>query len=430
MDIVSLYKIFTQQSTVTTDSRRVSPGAIFFALKGVNFDGNEYALEAIESGCSYAIVDNPKYATLPNTILVEDSLETLQQLANFHRRMMKTPIIAIAGTNGKTTTKELLYSVLSQEHNVISLAGNGNDLIAIPISLLQLRKEHEIALLELKANKLGDIKKLCEIADPNYGLITNVGHAHTEKFGSFENLVQSKKELYDYIARRKEGQVFVNYDNAILRGMTRNIPSIYYGLESSNDQFVTGKVLSSAPFLVFEWKMARKYHTVQTKMVGDYNLGNALAAITIGKYFGVKGNLISQAITAYEPDKHRTQLKKTDNNMLLIDAYNANPESMQAALRNFGGMEVNSKVLILGEMKELGPDSNNEHRKIIDSLSQYDFDKVILLGDNFNQINPQYRTFSELNDLRSYLKKEPLKDNYILLKGARRTQLDNIIDLL
>lgn len=430
MDISSLYKIFTQHPAVTTDSRDVTPGAIFFALKGINFDGNEYASEALAAGCSYAVVDNPRYATSPNTILVESSLKTLQELANYHRRKMRTPIIAITGTNGKTTTKELVYSVLSQEHNAIAPEENINYAIGVPLTLLRLRKEHEIAVIEINAGKIGGIKELCEIAEPDYGLITNISPSHTEKFGSLQNLINSKKELYTYIASRKEGKIFVNYDNPALREMAVGIPSIYYGLDSDHDQFVTGKVVSSTPYLVFEWKMARKFHTVKTKMIGDYNLSNALAAITIGKYFGVKGEKICHAIEAYEPDKRRTHLKETKKNMLLIDAYNANPASMQAALQNFGQMEVNNKVLILGEMKELGPDSNNEHQRIVDNISQYDFDKVILVGENFNQLSPKYETFSEVEDLMDYLKKQPLKNNYILLKGARRLHLENIIELL
>lgn len=430
MNISSLYELFLQHPIVTTDSRSCLPGAIFFALKGVNVDGNKYAAEALEAGCSYAVIDNPQYANLPNTILVENSLLALQGLANYHRRKMKTPLIAIAGTNGKTTTKELIHSVLSQEHNVISSEDNVNNAVGVSMTLLRLKKEHEIAIVEMNAGKLGGITDLCKIAEPDYGLITNISHSHTEKFGSLQNIITSKKELYDYIASRKEGKIFVNYDNTDLRKMAADIPTIFYGLDSAHDQFVTGKVISSTPYLVFEWKMARKFHTVKTKMIGDYNLANALAAITIGKYFGVNGERICRAIEKYEPDMHRTHLKRTGNNMLLIDAYNANPASMQAALQNFGRMEVNHKVLILGEMKELGPDSNNEHQRIVDNISQYNFEKVLLVGENFDHLHPKYETFSQVEDLKNYLKQQPLKNNYILLKGARRMNLESIIDLL
>lgn len=430
MNIQSLYEIYRQHPVITTDSRNCPPDSIFFALKGSSFNGNAYAEQAIKSGCSYAIVDEKKYATLPNTLLVDDVLKTLQQLANFHRKTLKIPIIGITGTNGKTTTKELVYAVLSQEHNIIATTGNFNNHIGVPLTLLRIRKEHEIAIIEMGANHMGEIKELCEIAEPNFGLITNVGHAHIEGFGSYENIIKTKGELYDYIRIRKDGKIFVDYDNALLRKMSEGIASIYYGLDCSDDQFVTGKVLSSSPYLVFEWKMAKNYHKVETKMIGSYNLSNALAAITIGKYFGIKGDLISKAISEYVPTNNRSQLKDTGKNMLIIDAYNANPTSMIAALQNFDEMEVGRKVLILGEMKELGVDSEKEHENVVDYIQHHDFDEVILVGENFAPMKNSYKHFDDVVELQKYLEQNSLRDSYILLKGSRGVQLEKVVDLL
>lgn len=434
MDIHSLYEILKEHPIVTTDSRNTPNGSIFFALKGARFNGNQYATKALESGCSYAIVDEAEYAISPNIILVNDCLKTLQQLANYHRNILKIPIIAITGTNGKTTTKELVTSVLSKEHKTISTEGNLNNHIGVPLTLLRMKKDDEIAVIEMGANHIGEIKTLCEIAEPNYGLITNIGHAHLEGFGSYENIIRTKGELYDYIRTRKEGKLFVDYDNPILRKLSENITSIYYGLENDDEQFLTGKVISANPYLTFQWKMAKNYHTVETKLIGDYNLSNALAAITIGKYFGINGDLISKAISEYKPNNNRSQLKETNKNMLIVDSYNANPTSMLAALQNFEHMNVKNKVLILGEMKELGSDSRMEHQRIIDYIQHHEFSKVFLVGENFKHIIPTsnnfFTNFANVNELLEYLQKNPIEGNYVLLKGSRGVQLEKAIEFL
>ncbi len=434
MDIHSLYEILKEHPIVTTDSRNTPNGSIFFALKGARFNGNQYATKALESGCSYAIVDEAEYAISPNIILVNDCLKTLQQLANYHRNILKIPIIAITGTNGKTTTKELVTSVLSKEHKTISTEGNLNNHIGVPLTLLRMKKDDEIAVIEMGANHIGEIKTLCEIAEPNYGLITNIGHAHLEGFGSYENIIRTKGELYDYIRTRKEGKLFVDYDNPILRKLSENITSIYYGLENDDEQFVTGKVISANPYLTFQWKMAKNYHTVETKLIGDYNLSNALAAITIGKYFGINGDLISKAISEYKPNNNRSQLKETNKNILIVDSYNANPTSMLAALQNFEHMNVKNKVLILGEMKELGSDSSLEHQRIIDYIQHHEFSKVFLVGENFKHIIPTcknfFTNFANVNELLEYLQKNPIEGNYVLLKGSRGVQLEKAIEFL
>ena len=431
MNIENLYEIFKQNPEVSTDTRKCIPGSIFFALKGATFNGNQYAQQAIESGCSYAVVDEKEYATSPNTIFVEDSLKTLQELANYHRRKFKIPVIAITGSNGKTTTKELVTSVLSQEHNTISTQGNFNNHIGVPLTLLKMKKEHEIAIVEMGANHLGEIKTLCEIAEPDFGIVTNIGQAHIEGFGSAENIVKTKGELYDYI-RESEGKAFVNYDNPLLREMAQGLTSIYYGTTGKSSDFVTGNFISANPYLEFEWKFVSAYHTIKTHLIGGYNLSNAMAAIAVGKYFGIKGKLICKALEEYEPANNRSQLKNTGRNMLIVDAYNANPTSMLAALENFSQMDVSKKTLILGDMKELGPDSISEHQKVVNYITEHNFGQVYLVGEEFGNIptHNNFHRFNTLEELLQYLRMHPIEDCYILLKGSRSLKLENAIELL
>lgn len=429
MSIENLYEIFKKYPEITTDTRKCTPGSIFFALKGANFNGNQYAAKALELGCSYAVVDEKEYATQPNIILVDDSLRTLQELATFHRRKFKIPVIAITGTNGKTTTKELVTSVLSQEHNIISTQGNFNNHIGVPLTLLKMTKKHEIAIIEMGANHRGEIESLCEIAQPDFGLITNIGHAHIEGFGSFENIVKTKGELYDYI-RYTEGKAFVNYDNPILRDMSQGLTAIYYGTEGKSYDFVTGEFVSANPYLEFKWKFVSTYHTIKTHLIGGYNLANAMAAIAIGKYFGIKGKLISKALEEYEPTNNRSQLKDSERNMLVVDAYNANPTSMLAALENFSQMEVSKKTLILGDMKELGIDSIAEHQKIVNYIEDQAFKNVLLVGEEFNHTKNNFHCFATLDELTEYLRKNPITDSYVLLKGSRSMKLEDCIELL
>lgn len=428
MDISELYKIYKQHPEVSTDTRNAPKGSIFFALKGANFNGNEYAEKAIDSGCSYAVVDEAEYATRPNIILVDNALETLQELARHHRKQFKTPVIGITGTNGKTTTKELITSVLSQEYNVLSTQGNLNNHIGVPLTILRIKKEHEIAIIEMGASHVEEIRFLSEIARPNYGLITNIGHAHIEGFGSYENVIKAKGELYEYIRSTRDGKIFIDFDNSLLREMAEGITSIYYGFEE--DLFVSGKVISIRPYLEFEWKFGTTRNKVKTKLIGEYNLPNILAAITVGKYLGVKASLICKAIESYEPTNNRSQLKETNKNMLIIDAYNANPTSMHAALENFDHMDVNHKVLILGDMKELGADTDLEHQKVADYVSHHNFDKVLFVGDNFSRIDTDFPRFKDMDSLKDYLISNPIEDSYILLKGSRGIQLERCIDML
>lgn len=430
MEISALYSIFQKYPHITTDTRNCSPDSIFVALKGATFNGNQFAEEALRQGCSYAIVDEKEYATQPNILLVDDCLTTLQQLANHHRKQFKIPVLAITGSNGKTTTKELVMSVLSQEYNVIATQGNYNNHIGVPLTLLRIRKEHDIAIIEMGASHMGEIKVLAEIAEPDYGLITNIGQAHIEGFGSFENIIKAKAELYDFIRETKEGKIFIDSSNPILRKMSEGMTNIEYGLGEKESLFVTGKVLSCTPHLEFEWCMASNCHTVKTKIIGEYNLSNALAAITIGKYFGVKSDLICKAISEYEPTNNRSQLKETDKNMLIIDAYNANPTSMHAALNNFSMLNVNHKVLILGDMKELGPDTDVEHQKIADFVETNGFDEAYFVGENFSHVTTKFPLYRNFEELKEHLSQHPIEGSYVLLKGSRSMHLENCIELL
>ena len=429
MNIEQLYNIFLENPTIVTDTRKCQKESIFFALKGANFNGNHYAQQAIELGCKYAIVDEAEYENeSQNILLVDDCLTTLQQLAHHHRSKIKIPVIGITGTNGKTTTKELVTKVLAEEFNVLSTIGNLNNHIGVPLTLLRMTKEHEIAVVEMGANHVGEIKALAKIADPNFGLITNVGHAHIEGFGSFENIIKTKGELYDYIRDRKDGKIFIDYDNHYLRDISQEITSIYYGVE--DDLFVCGKVDANDPYLTFSWRFSRDFHQVHTHLIGEYNLTNALAAVSIGKYFGVKKAKINKAIEEYQPTNNRSQLTKTERNTLIVDAYNANPTSMNAALRNFEKMKISNKVLILGDMKELGDDTLAAHQDILDSISKNSFDEVFLVGDIFSKTKTDHKHFRELNDFLNYLESHPLSNKYILIKGSRGIQLEKTIELL
>ncbi|HCO66884.1 MAG TPA: UDP-N-acetylmuramoyl-tripeptide--D-alanyl-D-alanine ligase [Dysgonomonas sp.] len=430
MEISQLYEIFKQYPSIVTDTRNIIPDSIFFALKGTNFNGNEYARQAIDKGCRYAVVDEKDYADeSSNILLVDNSLKALQDLAHYHRSMFKIPVIGITGTNGKTTSKELITAVLSEEFNVLSTIGNFNNHIGVPLTLLRMSKQHEIAVIEMGASHVGEIRELAEIADPNYGLITNVGHAHIEGFGSFENVIKAKGELYDYIRGRKDGKIFVDNDNTYLKNMlTSDLDPIYYG--GGSNLFVTGCVVSLDPFLTFKWKFSRNYHTVATHLIGEYNLTNTLAAVTIGKYFGVRTAKINKAISEYMPTNYRSQLQKTERNTLIIDAYNANPTSMQAALGNFAKLDVPNKALILGDMRELGNESETEHQKIADMVSADNFKEAYFIGENFSHTRTDFPKFAKLDDFAEYLKKHPLSDKYILIKGSRGLQLEKCVDFL
>ena len=413
MSIIDLYDLFIHNPQITTDSRNCPKGSIFFALKGDKFDGNQYAGKALASGCVYAVIDNPDYYIGERTILVDNVLKTLQQLAHHHRKVLGLPIIGITGTNGKTTTKELLAAVLSTKFNLLYTEGNFNNHIGVPLTLLRLTHDHEMAVIEMGASHPGDIKELVDIVHPNYGIITNVGRAHLEGFGSFEGVIRTKGELYDYI-RRSKGKIFIKKENEYLQSIAKGIEQITYG--NGDDAFASGQVVSCDPFLVFNWKQQGKLHTVETHIIGSYNLDNVLAAVAVGRFFKIPAERISRAIAAYEPTNNRSQFKKTDNNELIIDAYNANPSSMKVALDNFITMPVQPKAIILGDMRELGPTSDELHAEVVAQIKKGQFDKVFLCGEHFSKVGKEFSPFATTEAMVEELRKQPLKGYHILIK--------------
>ena len=433
MKISELYTIFTDFPTITTDSRVCAKDSIFFALKGERFNGNLFARQALNDGCSYAVVDETDdLSPCDRVIKVDDVLKTLQQLANYHRRKLKIPIIGITGTNGKTTTKELISITLSRKFKVASTQGNFNNHIGVPLTLLSMNKSHEIGVVEMGASHVGDIKELCEIAEPQYGIITNLGRAHLEGFGSYENVVKAKGELYDYI-REHEGKVFVNRDNSTLLELSEGMDRILYG-KNDPSLFASGTIADATPFLEFDWRFFDSSYRVRTRLVGEFNFDNAIAAVAVSKFFGVNAERISSALEDYEPTNYRSQFKRTENNDLIIDTYNANPTSMKASLNFFTSIPSSmTKMVILGEMMELGDSSDEEHREMLDYLSLKPEIEVCLVGRIFNKIvkpDNEFKYFDSVDYLIAYLKKEPIKGRFIFIKGSNSVQLDKVITYL
>ena len=432
MKLSALYQIFLDCQLVTTDSRNCPEGSLFIALKGESFNGNAFAGKALETGCAYAVIDESEYAIEGDQryILVDDCLQTLQQLANYHRRQLGTRVIGITGTNGKTTTKELISAVLSQSHNILYTLGNLNNHIGVPSTLLRLKAEHDLAVIEMGANHPGEIKFLSEIAEPDCGIITNVGKAHLEGFGSFEGVIKTKGELYDFLRKKEGSTVFIHHDNAYLMNIAEGLNLIPYGTE--DDLYVNGRITGNSPYLTFEWKAGKdgKSYQVQTQLIGEYNFPNALAAITIGRFFGVEDAKINEALAGYTPQNNRSQLKKTDDNTLIIDAYNANPTSMQASLANFHNMKVENKMLILGDMRELGKDGPEEHQKIADFLTECGFEDVMLVGEQFAAARHSFPTYPDAAAVIEVLKQSKPHGKTIPIKGSNGIRLNTVIDYL
>ena len=429
MEISTLYNYFKECGKVTTDTRNCPENSMFIALKGETFNGNAFAKQALEKGCRYAVVDEPQYADAENILLVDDCLKTLQALAREHRRQMGTRIIGITGTNGKTTTKELIATVLQKRYNVLYTQGNLNNHIGVPLTLLNLTKEHELAVVEMGANHPGEIHTLVHIAEPDCGMITNVGKAHLEGFGSFEGVVKTKSELYDYLRSKEGAFIFLDMDNEVLCKASEGLEAIGYGME--NDALpVSGKLHACAPFLAFEWKHEGKSHDVQTHLIGSYNIKNALAAIAIGCRFGVPAEDICEALDNYIPSNNRSQLTETADNHLIVDAYNANPTSMRAALENFRLMEVLHKVAVLGDMKELGEGSMEEHRQIVSLLTACNFEKVILVGAEFGKVNESFEHYPDVEAVKEIFTQNKPKGKFVLIKGSNSMKLSQLKDIL
>ena len=430
MTIEELYKIYEQYPIVTTDSRKTPEGSIFFALKGDNFDGNKFASNAIAQGSAYAVVDDPSVAVSDKFIVVDNVLQTLQQLAAYHRIALGIPVIGITGTNGKTTTKELVSAVLSTKFKVWHTQGNLNNHIGVPLTLLSLTKDIQIAVVEMGASHPGEIKTLVNIAAPNAGLITNVGRAHLAGFGSFEGVIKTKCELYDFL-RSNDGQVFVNLDNEILSEKSKGMNRIGYGI-NNHSGLAWGEITSNSPFLTLKlcFMGNSKTYNVPTHFIGAYNAENIIAAACLGTYFGIEPELIVSAIENYRPTNSRSQLKKTDKNSIIIDAYNANPTSMTASIDNFHELNMPNKMLILGEMRELGSESVKEHQKIIDLINKYGLTDVRLIGDEFNAVDTVFPRYKDIESLIKELKDNPISGKTILVKGSNGNHLDRIIEWL
>lgn len=432
MSTTNLYQLFLACNGVTTDSRNCNKGAMFFSLKGESFNGNTFAAQALANGCSYAVIDETEYAIEGDKryIVVKDSLKALQQLANFHRRQFSGKVIGITGTNGKTTTKELMATVLSQKYNVLYTEGNLNNHIGVPLTLLRIKPEHEIAIIEMGANHPKEIALLASIAEPSYGIITNVGKAHLEGFGSFEGVIKTKGELYDFMRHNGLSTVFIDYDNPYLMKMSKGLNLVAYGKEDF--LYVNGAITGNSPYLKFSWKNgeSQEKYEVNTCLIGEYNFLNALAAITVGYFLGITPTDINKAIESYIPQNNRSQLQETANNTLIIDAYNANPTSMMAALENFKNSTVENKMLILGDMRELGKESSIEHQKIIDYLTANSLNHVLLVGELFMSTQHPFQAFKNVDDLIEALEKNQPKGMTILIKGSNGIRLNKVVDYL
>lgn len=430
-----LYELFIGcKQKITTDTRKLEIGSIFFALKGDNFDANLFAPNAIDGGCSFAIVDDEKIGNGSTILIVKNVLESLQQLAKYHRQQLKFPVIGITGSNGKTTNKELIHAVLSKKYNTYATKGNLNNHIGVPLTLLSLTHQHEMAIVEMGANHQGEIAMLCELCDPDYGVITNIGLAHLEGFGGIEGVRKGKSELYKYL-EKKNGKIFINGDDFVLLELSNNLHKIYYG---NNIEFdVHGQLFANSEFVEFKWNTKDKnlasQPLVKTKMFGQYNFINLLCAACIGHYFNVNDNDINSALEMYVPEMNRSQIKKTELNTIVLDAYNANPTSMSLAIDNFYNQTFGNRIAILGDMLELGEYSDHEHEKILKKLIKVDAKKVMLVGEHFFKLKdkfPEYNFYKNISELSEYLKNHTMTDSTVLIKGSRGIQLEKVVDFL
>lgn len=424
MKIEDLHKLFTESEGISTDTRKLGKNTLFFALKGDNFNGNQFAENAIEEGCTWAIVDEEEFAIHDKAILVDSVLKTLQDLATFHRRQFDIPVLGITGSNGKTTTKELIGAVLSQKYNLLMTQGNLNNHLGVPFTLLRLTKEHDFAVIEMGANKPGDIKELVDIAEPTHGLITNIGAAHIEGFGSLQGVINTKTEMYEFLDR-SNGVVFYNAEDEILAQHLPDVNEIIsYGGSLGEIQ---GEIVKLDPFVHFKWRSKDfESNIIDSKLVGKYNFTNFLCAAAIGYYFGVEHEKIGVAISNYTPSNNRSQVQKTKKNTLIVDCYNANPTSMMAALESFVEMADVSKIAILGDMLELGDISQEEHQNIADFLVENKI-QTFLVGAEMLKVNTQLARFTSAEELLKSQLLESISDSVILLKGSRGIKLETLI---
>ena len=426
MNTEALYAIYRDHPAVTTDSRKCPEDSIFFALKGDTFDGNNYAVQALEKGCAFAVVDNPEVAKQDERlILVPDVLRALQELAAYHRKAWGKTVLQITGTNGKTTTKELISAVLSEGKKVLYTEGNLNNHIGVPLTLLRLKSEHDFAVIETGANHPEEIANLCRIVQADFGLITNVGRAHLEGFGSFEGVKKTKGELYDDLHKRGK-QIFLNAFDEDLLQMAQERG---FALWENALPYVEGRVSEVTPFVEMQWRAedGEPWHTVKTNLIGAYNISNLRAAVTIGLHFGITPEQIKHALSTYKPTNSRSELKQVRSNRLIVDAYNANPSSMSAALTNFSFFEDKHKMVILGDMRELGAESLEEHKRVVHQLQEMKLERIWLVGEEFSKAAEEgMRVFKDVEEVKAALKEEPISDSTILIKGSNSTKLHQL----
>jgi UDP-N-acetylmuramoyl-tripeptide--D-alanyl-D-alanine ligase len=424
MSINELYEIFLQHPSVETDTRKIKEGDIFFALKGPNFNGNKYAKAALEKGAAYCVCDEMSDAKSDQIIFVDDVLYTLQQLAKKHREQFKIPFIGITGSNGKTTTKELVHAVLSSKYKCYTTQGNLNNHIGVPLTLLSIKMDAEIAVIEMGANHLLEIEGYCQYTMPTHGLITNIGKAHLEGFGSVENIKKAKGELFDFI-RANDGTAFINTDYDYLKEVTAGIKNIItYGTENAD---YTGKIKSDNSYLEVEITSGAGIGTIKTQLAGNYNLPNVLSAVSIGKTFGVEEEKIKNALENYTPGNSRSQIIISGTNTIVLDAYNANPSSMKAAIENFANMSGGKKVVILGGMMELGEDSIQEHKDVINLLQKYQWNKIAVAGKDYKDLPEHIAHFNSSEEVAAWFKDQQFEDTLILIKGSRGMAMEKVI---
>lgn len=425
MTIEELYHIYRQYPSVQTDTRKLKAGDIFFALKGDNFNGNAFAKQAIDNGAAYAIINERQYEIPGKTIWVENVLETLQQLAKHHRQQFDIPVLAITGSNGKTTTKELIHAVLSASFKTYTTEGNLNNHIGIPLTLLKIKTDAEIAVVEMGANHIAEIASYCTYALPTHGLITNCGKAHLEGFGSEEGIRKGKGELFDHL-RLHKGTAFVMWDYDYLREMSKGIPAVIkYGTGNAD---LEGSAIKSEPFLEVAVHKGAGIPLIKTRLIGEYNLPNVLAAIVIGNYFKVLPEKIKPAIENYIPSNSRSQLIEKGTNKIILDAYNANPSSMKLAIENFAKMNAENKVMLLGAMAELGEESLAEHHSIVELIKQYTWSKVVLVGGDFLQAAHPFISFSTAAEAKTWFQQQHFENTYLLIKGSRSMKMELILE--
>jgi UDP-N-acetylmuramoyl-tripeptide--D-alanyl-D-alanine ligase len=427
LEIAQLYQLFLQHPFIQTDTRKLREGGLFFALSGANFNGNTFAKQALEKGAAYAVIDDPAFAISDKYVVVDNVLETLQQLAKYHRQQFSIPFIGITGSNGKTTTKELIAAVLRVRYITYATDGNRNNHIGVPLTLLKIKPDAQMVIIEMGANHQKEIASYCEIALPTHGLITNCGKAHIEGFGGIEGVRKGKGELFDFL-RAHDGIAFRNTDLDYLESMAVGIrQQVTYG--SANASYV-GKPMMNGVFLQVAMLTAHTETTIATNLVGEYNFPNVMAAVAVGLHFGIPIDEIKQAIAAYNPDNSRSQWLQKGTNSVILDAYNANPTSMRAAILNFAGSDLTHKMLWIGGMKEMGPEEGNEHRELVGLIAQYQWDDVILVGKEFKGIDNGYTWFDNSNEAAAYITAHQPKDSSILIKGSRGSKMEIMMDAL